>query len=56
MIKTGRGFMMRALHYIKKHRKNIDVHETILHHVEGIDLSPSNIELSGMEVIKNHMG
>ena len=34
----------------------VDVHGAILHHAEGVDLIPSNIELSGMEVIKNHMG
>ncbi|PWJ47795.1 ParA family protein [Faecalicatena contorta] len=27
-----------------------DYHEGILHHVEGVDLIPSNIELSGMEM------
>lgn len=25
----------------------VDVHEAILHHAEGVDLIPSNIELSG---------
>lgn len=29
----------------------VDVHEAILHHAEGVDLIPSNIELSGMEVM-----
>lgn len=30
--------------------EDIDPHEGILHHEEGVDLMPSNIELSGLEV------
>ena len=30
--------------------KSIDPREGILHHAEGVDLMPANIELSGMEV------
>lgn len=29
----------------------VDVHGAILHHAEGVDLIPSNIELSGMEIM-----
>ena len=29
----------------------VDVHVAILHHAEGVDLIPSNIELSGMEIM-----
>ncbi len=35
----------------------LDIHEGIIHHEEGIDLMPSNIELSGLEVsLVNVMG
>ena len=30
--------------------KSVDVSKSILHHDEGVDLLPSNIELSGLEV------
>lgn len=30
--------------------KSVDVSKSILHHGEGVDLLPSNIELSGLEV------
>ena len=30
--------------------KTVDVSQGIIHHKEGIDLIPSNIELSGLEV------
>ena len=30
--------------------KSVDVAQSILHHGEGVDLLPSNIELSGLEV------
>ena len=30
--------------------KSVDVTQGILHHGEGVDLLPSNIELSGLEV------
>ena len=30
--------------------KSVDVSRSILHHGEGVDLLPSNIELSGLEV------
>ena len=30
--------------------KSVDVSRSILHHDEGVDLLPSNIELSGLEV------
>ena len=30
--------------------KSVDVFKSILHHDEGVDLLPSNIELSGLEV------
>ena len=30
--------------------KSVDVSQSILHHGEGVDLLPSNIELSGLEV------
>ena len=30
--------------------EEVDVHEGMLHHPEGVDLMPSNIELSGLEV------
>ena len=31
--------------------REMDSHAGILHHVEGVDLVPSNIELAGMEVM-----
>lgn len=31
--------------------ESIDIHDGILHHNEGVDLIPSNLELSGMETI-----
>ena len=32
--------------------KTLDVSQGIIHHSEGVDLLPSNIELSGFEVKK----
>ena len=32
------------------HDKTVDVSQGIIHHKEGVDLIPSNIELSGLEV------
>ncbi len=34
--------------------KPVDVSKSILHHDEGVDLLPSNIELSGLEVIRTN--
>lgn len=34
--------------------KTLDVSQGIIHHSEGVDLLPSNIEMSGFEVIRRY--